>query len=270
MPYLPSPGRCIYCPSTVGLTDEHIIPQSLGGRLVLQEASCEDCRKITSEFERAVTREMYWPLRIRLGLLGSRKHKKERPKHWPGILQDGDKIEEMPIEVGKFPIIYCAMEMAPPGIITGEPPHNGNPELKIHIKADKDDIARFMKEVGVGKFEPQFTLEWNPFSRMIAKICHAHAVSIIGLTGVTFQLPALIRGESGHLAQFVGGIDQPAYELPAANDLGLGVREIGGKPYLFATTSIFGGRRFPTYQAIVGQIGDLDLILTKIACAQQQ
>ena len=39
MPYLPSPGRCIYCPSKEGLTDEHIVPQSLGGNLVLQEAS---------------------------------------------------------------------------------------------------------------------------------------------------------------------------------------------------------------------------------------
>jgi hypothetical protein len=32
----------------------------------LQEANCEVCRRITSKIDEVVTREMYWPLRLRL------------------------------------------------------------------------------------------------------------------------------------------------------------------------------------------------------------
>ena len=41
-------GRCIYCGTTEGkLSEEHITPYGLGGLLVLQEASCERCARIT-------------------------------------------------------------------------------------------------------------------------------------------------------------------------------------------------------------------------------
>lgn len=267
MPYVPSPGRCIYCPSDKGLTDEHVIPTALGGRLILEKASCETCRKITSEFERKVTREMYWPLRMRVGLLGSRKHKKQRPTHWPGVLTDGDDIQHMPIEVGKFPRVYSVMEMAPPGLLTGQPLSSGNPEMKIHLKGDQDELKRFLTEIGAGKSEFTQTLEWAPFSRMIAKICHAYAISVIGLEGVEFFLPKLIRGESDHLAQFVGGVSNKTDELEPPNDLAVGVQEIRSKPHLFARTTVFGNKRFPTYETIVGRITNLNLIQAKLATA---
>ncbi|MGE0742901.1 MAG: HNH endonuclease [Hyphomonadaceae bacterium] len=68
--------RCIYCLATDALTDEHIIPVSLGGLLILPKASCPRCQVVTTRFEQAVARHMYWPLRLRLGIEGSRKRKK--------------------------------------------------------------------------------------------------------------------------------------------------------------------------------------------------
>jgi HNH endonuclease len=39
-----SKGACIYCGTTgVKLTDEHIVPYSLGGSHVLRDASCLQC-----------------------------------------------------------------------------------------------------------------------------------------------------------------------------------------------------------------------------------
>lgn len=268
MPLLPPPGRCIYCPSP-GTTNEHIIPQSLGGRLVLQRASCEDCRKITSEFERVVTREMYWPLRLKLGFVGSRKHRKERPTHWLGVLQDGDKIEDMAFEVGKFPRVYATMKFASPGILRNEPPNDRNPQMSFLIKGDENEVAAFMKELGVGRLKITSTLQWGPFARMIAKICHAFAVSVVGLEGIDFYLPPLIRGKSDHLAQFVGGVDLEDESLVPPVDLLVTERVVNGQPHLIARTTIFRDRRFPTYEAIVGRILDPDLIRAKIASAQQ-
>src|SRR5712672_2024078 len=53
-------GRCIYCGATgVDLRDEHIVPLSLNGTMILPRASCRECEKITTRFERSVARNMY-------------------------------------------------------------------------------------------------------------------------------------------------------------------------------------------------------------------
>jgi len=55
-PYGPM-GRCIYCgrdATEVLLGDEHVIPRSLGGSLVLPQSSCPECARKTSAFELAL------------------------------------------------------------------------------------------------------------------------------------------------------------------------------------------------------------------------
>jgi len=48
----PTKGKCIYCgASDVKLSDEHIVPLAFGGQHVIQEASCSDCAKITSNLK---------------------------------------------------------------------------------------------------------------------------------------------------------------------------------------------------------------------------
>jgi hypothetical protein len=58
---------CIYCGATAGpFSDEHIIPLSLGGNLVLPESSCHPCAKITGRFEMDVARFNFAGFRSRL------------------------------------------------------------------------------------------------------------------------------------------------------------------------------------------------------------
>src|ERR687886_115256 len=67
-------GRCIYCPATVikwdgKLTEEHIIPKQLGGRLRLPEASCSKCQNVTSGIETDCERQYFYGVRRHLGLV---------------------------------------------------------------------------------------------------------------------------------------------------------------------------------------------------------
>jgi hypothetical protein len=265
MPKLPSLGRCIYCPETRDLTDEHIMPTALGGTLVIEKASCRACAAITHKYEQGVTRGMYWPLRLRMGMKGSRKHKKERPTHWAGVIEDGQDINQVLIEVGKLPRIYAVMVMPPPGILTGAPPTESNPEIQVQLKGDNAELAQFLKEIDVGHFEFTFNLQWHAFSRMIAKICHAFVVGMVGLDGIDFLLPPLIREQSNYLAQFVGGVSATEDALLPPNDLGLALKQVHGGPYIVGRTTMFGNNRFPTYEAVVGKVLDQDLIFTKLA-----
>jgi 5-methylcytosine-specific restriction endonuclease McrA len=56
----PPKSHCIYCGKNgVPLTDEHIVPFSLGGQHILQNASCLECADITKKFEQDVARELW-------------------------------------------------------------------------------------------------------------------------------------------------------------------------------------------------------------------
>src|SRR4051794_6006927 len=71
-------GECIYCGTTdPPLTREHVMPRGLGGNwspsgytdaLVLQNASCVRCQRITQRIEHDCLRSMLDSARARLGL----------------------------------------------------------------------------------------------------------------------------------------------------------------------------------------------------------
>ncbi|RUL68413.1 HNH endonuclease [Dyella choica] len=74
---IPSKGLCIYCGrSGLRLTDEHILPYFIGGQHVIEEASCDDCAKITTKFELDVGRELWGDARIAFNAPSRRKKEK--------------------------------------------------------------------------------------------------------------------------------------------------------------------------------------------------
>ena len=70
-------GSCVYCGSTDGLSDEHVVPLGLGGTWKLLEASCPRCRDATSLLELRVLRQHFHALRTVTGMPTRRKG--ERP-----------------------------------------------------------------------------------------------------------------------------------------------------------------------------------------------
>ncbi|MBY3382541.1 HNH endonuclease [Rhizobium laguerreae] len=53
-------GFCIYCGERKGVfTNEHIVPFSLGGNIILPQASCDECQKHINAFETQVATETY-------------------------------------------------------------------------------------------------------------------------------------------------------------------------------------------------------------------
>jgi hypothetical protein len=92
----PPVGRCIYCfSSDCDLGDEHIIPQALGGNIILQRACCPACEKIIgAALEHRLmhkTKGMFAALRLRHGYKSKRP--KERPKSLPFTIigKDGSR-----------------------------------------------------------------------------------------------------------------------------------------------------------------------------------
>ncbi len=133
-------GVCIYCGDTnPPLTREHILPRGLGGNLaptglnaalVLQKATCEKCRLITSRIEEACLRPMMDYARARLGL--KRKDRSAAKMEMQFDLLDGS-TERRDVEADEVlgPIIMpCYYEA---GVLTNKPFTGEDAPCDYHI-----------------------------------------------------------------------------------------------------------------------------------------
>jgi HNH endonuclease len=77
-------GECIYCGASgagIELTDEHIVPFSLGGNAVIVDGSCKGCARETTRIENELARRVYWDFRAHMN--APTRRKKERPSELP-------------------------------------------------------------------------------------------------------------------------------------------------------------------------------------------
>ncbi len=126
----PPVGRCIYCFVTdCDLGDEHIIPQALGGNIILRSASCSDCERIIGAgVEQRLTHKtkgMFAAMRLR------HNYKSKRPKTRPSslpftIIEPSGFHRRVHIPAKMIPRYWLAfVSLGPPGIIVGRSPNAG-------------------------------------------------------------------------------------------------------------------------------------------------
>lgn len=267
----PDFGRCLYCPSTEGLTDEHIIPVSLGGKRILPSASCPACQKHTTRFEAIVAREMYGMLRLRLGIQGSRKRRKQRPTNWPvSVHPEGQNPFLSNPPISSLPLVYFAPVLPAPGIKSGEPISDGHPSFDIKMVGSRSELRKFTKSQGSDRLELSGLVDVFSFARVIAKIGHAFAAAEVGLDGIEQFLPPIILGAETSRFHYVGGVTPDVEPLPPKHRLALGFFELNSETFLTTVVRPIDHEHFPTYEAVVGRVTDRDLISRKTAAAAQR
>jgi len=109
-------GQCIYCRSTKGLTDEHIVPHGLAGPWQLLNASCQQCCDITSAFESHVLGDYFIQARTKLGL--PTYHAKKRPKSFKFTVKINGKEQVVEIPVSDITTLFTMPTLTKPGYIT--------------------------------------------------------------------------------------------------------------------------------------------------------
>jgi hypothetical protein len=192
-------GKCVYCGSeTPPLTKEHIVPRGLNGHLYLDEASCEDCRKITAEFEREVQNKMFWLLRYDRNIRGLKDKHPEIPIK--AFLNDGSvgrtKAPSEAIPLGAyFPIFGPAKMLEKHLNLSHERQHLG---VRYFIDLNRIEASR---KIGIQGFPSEIPV--FSFKRMLCKIAHCTAVAEYGLDRFEPFLCDLIRGKSKEFENFL-------------------------------------------------------------------
>ena len=245
--YMPV-GSCIYCGSkewSAGqhrrLGDEHIVPEGLGGILVLPEASCKDCERVTSQLEQEWLKSSFYSARVQKGL---GKKKRRPPRYLPLKIQKKGRTvwESIPIE--KYPAIIVTLVFHHPDILSDREPVEkelyGGVALGI-LPTFSQHMKKYLPNEAVIFEPPRSNATSQHLGRMLAKIAHSYAVAELGLEGFKPCLQKIILGtDIRQLAHYVGG----TREIPLLSDT---VYNIGLTTYsVHRESALFDGNYSPT------------------------
>lgn len=201
-------GRCIYCDSTKRpLQTEHIVPLGLNGPWELLEATCQNCAKITSAFERAVLRQSLIVSRTTLDLPTRRKQ--ERPKQFPLVITKEGKSEtiQVPVDQHFGTMILPIDEM--PAHLTGKHYEKGvNVKGVLGVQVSGPHAKEIAKRLDTKEISVTTTWHGNTFERMLAKIGLGFAVAHYGIDNIEqiYVRPSIL-GQKDDVGRWVGTAD---------------------------------------------------------------
>lgn len=181
-------GECIYCGSTDKLTDEHIVPLALGGRLVLPDASCVVCAAITSAVERKVLRGFMLDARA-VGKFPTRRPK-ERPRTSSLDIERDGHFESIELPSSESPGFLHLPRFARAAFLAGYPPMKGVTFVGIDTLYFGKNPTEVARAIGTKTIRTTVTVDASSFARMLAKIGYSYAVASQGLYPRT-EVPVL-------------------------------------------------------------------------------
>jgi len=257
-------GQCIYCGTHENLTDEHIIPLALNGNLVIANASCKKCAKITSAFEEKVLRGFMLDART-VGKFKTRRPK-QRPKRLKiGRRNAGGDIETVFVTPENHPGFLVLPRLARAHVFGGNPPLQGvtvEGYETIYFGATPEHAA---KELDTKTIQFQVNWDVSSFARMLAKIAYAYAIGVHGLLPRNkVPILPLILGTADDASTWLGSAEyildieqkRPIHALATA----IGPGQPSGKHGVVARVKLFASSGATGYEVLV--LG-LSLVLIK-------
>jgi hypothetical protein len=173
-------GKCIYCGGDRELDREHIIAKSLGGMLVLPEASCVDCAKATSAVEGRIAGELYRAIRREMNF------PTRKPRNRPRGFEVGLDGVDASVLADGYPGLLISFAFPLPGILTGAV--SGEEFGGGVAIAMLPQFGERLNALG-GPPRGRRTVEFRGFGdaeslgRVLAKSAYAYAVAELGVGG---------------------------------------------------------------------------------------
>ena len=256
-------GCCIYCGATEWsaqqsrkLGDEHIIPEGIGGRLVLPEASCKACEAITSAVELEWLRGAYHTARVQKGL----GKKKARPPRFLKLqVVRGGKTtwESVPLE--KYPAMIVTLCFDKPEILSDCSPVakvlSGGVAVGVLPTFGKL-LKPFLDQGAVTFVPPRASATSTILGRMLAKIAHSYAAAELGINKFSPFLKGIILGtDICHIPYFVGGTKDAPPTIDDVYKIRLTTMEsCEGRSYLVCIIRLLSDvKGMPEYWVVVGE-----------------
>jgi len=199
-------GECIYCGERAApLGTEHAVPYGLNGPWTLLHASCEECAKITSSFERDAMRCLWPDVRNALAMQ-SRRRDKRRATTLPAVVVRDGVRETVQVPRNKFPTYLPTPLFPPPAVLWSDRPVRGVFANLGMMHLCGPSFAEASKEhPGVDFFGMHVNFSAEEFARMLAKIGFCAGVASVGLGAFTnAPIRKIILGSDPCIGHWVG------------------------------------------------------------------
>ncbi len=243
-------ARCMYClASGIPRTEEHLIPQALGGRLTLRGAVCEPCRRLTGRLEQlTLDREFLVPKTLLA--LKRRRARGKGPGRLPTVALVGHDTSSL-LTADTFPRRFCLPAFEPAGLLAGVDRSTAAPRIDFvdcHLDLGtptRQTVAR-----------PAPLADPDAYARSIAKWAYALAVAERGPDCCDTQaMRDLLLGKRHDVFAFVG---TPSARPPASREWlhDFSVRENG--PWLTVTLALLASAGMTAYEVVVGRLAPID------------
>lgn len=215
-------GYCIYCSSTDRLSDEHIVPYSLGGWQVLKDASCAKCSDVTKRFEQVCGRSMFGSFRA-VNRMPTRR-KRERPTELELLVEGPTSKQVIRVPVADHPGVPAKLPLLqPPGMrfeAAKELPQIQTTDWLVITQVNRAKAKKIADSTGANQLSAKTPgADLPAFMRLLAKVAHGAAYDVFDAAGFVPLLPDYILGTDPHLPFVVGGAIQ---QMPGGTTVHLG------------------------------------------------
>lgn len=263
---IPSRGACIYCGrSDIALTDEHVVPLSLGGSHILEDASCHACADITKKFEQDVARELWGDARNSYNAPSRRK--KQRKTHV--VLTDPENpARRIKVPYSEYPAAMVFYRMQRAGLLEGMPDTVDLSKAWQFVAVHDEIKAKAFIEKYKMKLPSKFRHVPDSFARLLAKVGYCNVLTLLEPGDFRPICLPYILGERLNPSYIVGSTFDIA---PPDPNFGYVLNTFGfiemSRLMLLAEIRLFSNLHTPTYHVVVGDVhgtAAIDVVLKKL------
>jgi hypothetical protein len=239
------------------LTDEHVVPLSLGGRHILVQASCRSCADITTKFERDVARDMWGDARNSYNVASRRK--KERKTHL-FLTDPTNPARRVKVPYAEYPAAMVFYKMGGAGLLEGMPDTvDLSTQWQLVAVADNAKANAFQETFGV-PLTAKFRHLPESFARLLAKVGYCHFLTVLEPGDFRPICLPYIMGARKNPSYVVGG----TFEIAEAETVGYRLSTVGfgslNRLMLVAEIRLFSNAATPTHHVVVGDVFGTDSV----------
>ena len=256
--FVESKGACIYCGATQGpLSDEHVLPYSLGGSDVLRKASCARCAAVTTKFERRVARGLWGEARTAFNAPTRRRKMRSTELVMPGPSGRGRGLA---IPAEEYPAGFVFYTMCQAGILQGLPADSDvSGTWKLVVIDDDQRTTEFQKKHPSLPLTIRFQHVPKDFGRLLAKVGYGHLLTQLDPGDFRPLCVPYILGHESNISYVVGGTFEDQVPQPGVG-YSLGTAGFGtpDKVMLVALVRLLANTSAPAYHVVVGDVVGTD------------
>ena len=169
-------NHCIYCGAACE-TDEHVVPLALGGDEILEKASCEMCRAITSKWERNAIHDHWSGARAVLDYPSRRRRWETERFPLDVTTNDGRR---MVLELSRRDLLGLApfLQYPLPAFFTPDTSYmSGSVICGTSLVAFGANLEDLKQRYGIREIHYHVTYKGNHFENMLARIAYCAAIA---------------------------------------------------------------------------------------------